>query len=796
MNYAPDSPFDILISAVARHSGDGDVSFSLSFRPQYITDDLSVRINIDPSRIRTFRDGSTLRFYWNFFSSFIDEFSYSHKDVFSIRMSDNLIIPSDPFGIASAITGSFHSNEERLPFIATLDTANYSHMISYSDVSLSSQTGFLMYRGNTASQASDLNAGLALLATVNHGDLSQTAFYPQFFVYRDFTDFSGGSLSLQLNSAVRISPEGFDGWGIALSIPLTMKNLSFSSGLALTNGMLQYGEYLNGYHTRRENEDTLMLFSRLLYEIEDFSVVVDMQLPIDLDPFRIIKNEDYFSVEATTNFFGISLEGGFRARGLFTDFSKAVREYREAFVSLGYSNRAISTDISFSIDQNRQSSLTLSATLSSYHALFSRDGKLATSPGWLDIELYTGYMQEPGPSVFLRPVIRFNWSRESNIALRIPLSFSIEDGAITLSSGIRNDDWFNFGFGSDSTFNVVYDFITDLFSLVESIHIGGEDIGIYLNAGRKGTVDISLFSDTYRNYGKENSLSLLFGFSVKEKADVKAFVNNMERPDTFALSIAIMPMGDDGPRLILDTALSILFSEDDYKAETAVGLSLEKDFSAGISSALYVNTYLDFTPHGFNLHITSADDLSLSAGLRFEAQAGHFTFPFSLGFNSGKAREYYFDAFTYRNHEAIDSRPFLEGYHFFLKSGIRWESGRFALSLDWQISSLPSLFDASQSDDILSLGFSYSTGDFLIGLDFIRRNLVSSLRHPGSLEDFFLNDDSIFSISVEKTLGHLSFRASLYTAQRYDADDEYLNGLKMEKNSTYPAFSLITSLRF
>ena len=716
--------------------------------------------------------------------------------MFSIRLSDDLIIPSDPFGIASAITGSFHSNEERLPFIASLDTQNYSHMISYSDVSLSSETGFFMYRGNTASHSSDLNAGLALLATVNHGDLSQTAFYPQFFVYRDFTDFTGGSLSLQLNSALRISPEGFDGWGMALSLPLTTKNLSFSSGLALTNGMLQYGEYLNGYHTRRENEDTLMLFSRLLYEIEDFSVVIDMQLPIDLDPFRIIKGEDYFSVEASTDFFGISLDGGFRARGLFTDFSRAAREYREAFVSLGYSNRAISTDISFSIDQNRQSSLTLSATLSSYHALFSRDGNLSTSPGWLDIALYTGYMQETSPSVFLRPVIRFNWSRESNIALRIPLSFSIEDGAITLSSGSRNDDWFDFGFGRDSTFNVVYDFITDVFSLVESIHIGGKDIGIYLNAERKGIADISLFSDTYRNYGKENSLSLTFGFSVKEKADVKAFVNNMERPEIFALSIAVMPMGDDGPRLILDSALNILFSEDDYKAKTALEMSLEKDFSEGISTALYVNTYLDFSPHDFNLHITSADDLSLSAGLRFETQSGRFTFPISLGFNSGKAREYYFDAFTYRNHESIGSTPFLEGFHFFLKSGIRWESGRFALSLDWQINSLPSLFEDCESDDILALGFSYSTGDFLISLDFIRRNLVSSLKERGNPEAFFLNDDSVFSISVEKTLGHLSFQASLYAAQRYEADDEYLNGIKMEKNSTYPAFSLITSLRF
>ena len=716
--------------------------------------------------------------------------------MFSIRLSDDLIIPSDPFGIASAITGSFHSNEERLPFIASLDTQNYSHMISYSDVSLSSETGFFMYRGNTASQSSDLNAGLALLATVNHGDFSQTAFYPQFFVYRDFTDFSGGSLSLQLNSALRISPEGFDGWGMSLSLPLTTKNLSFTSGLALTGGALQYGEYLNGYYTRRENEDTLMLFSRLLYEIEDFSVVIDMQLPIDLDPFRIIKGEDYFSVEASTDFFGISLDGGFRARGLFTDFSRAVREYREAFVSLGYSNRAISTDISFSIDQNRQSSLTLSATLSSYHALFSRDGNLSTSPGWLDIALYTGYMQEPSPSVFLRPVIRFNWSRESNIALRIPLSFSIEDGAITLSSGSRNDDWFDFGFGRDSTFNVVYDFITDIFSLVESIHIGGKDIGIYLNAERKGIADISLFSDTYRNYGKENSLSLTFGFSVKEKADVKAFVNNMERPEIFALSIAVMPMGDDGPRLILDSALNILFSEDDYKAETALEMSLEKDFSEGISTALYVNTYLDFSPHDFNLHITSADDLSLSAGLRFETQAGRFTFPLSLGFNSGKAREYYFDTFTYRNHDSIGSTPFLEGFHFFLKSGIRWASGRFALSLDWQINSLPSLFEDCESDDILALGFSYSTGDFLISLDFIRRNLVSSLKDPGNPEAFFLNDDSVFSISVEKTLGHLSFQASLYAAQRYEADDEYLNGIKMEKNSTYPAFSLITSLRF
>ena len=716
--------------------------------------------------------------------------------MFSIRLSDDLIIPSDPFGIASAITGSFHSNEERLPFIASLDTQNYSHMISYSDVSLSSETGFFMYRGNTASQSSDLNAGLALLATVNHGDLSQTAFYPQFFVYRDFTDFSGASLSLQLNSALRISPEGFDGWGMSLSLPLTTKNLSFTSGLALTGGALQYGEYLNGYYTRRENEDTLMLFSRLLYEIEDFSVVIDMQLPIDLDPFRIIKGEDYFSVEASTDFFGISLDGGFRARGLFTDFSRAVREYREAFVSLGYSNRAISTDISFSIDQNRQSSLTLSATLSSYHALFSRDGNLSTSPGWLDIALYTGYMQEASPSVFLRPVIRFNWSRESNIALRIPLSFSIEDGAITLSSGSRNDDWFDFGFGRDSTFNVVYDFITDIFSLVESIHIGGKDIGIYLNAERKGIADISLFSDTYRNYGKENSLSLTFGFSVKEKADVKAFVNNMERPEIFALSIAVMPMGDDGPRLILDSALNILFSEDDYKAETALEMSLEKDFSEGISTALYVNTYFDFSPHDFNLHITSADDLSLSAGLRFETQAGRFTFPLSLGFNSGKAREYYFDAFTYRNHDSIGSTPFLEGFHFFLKSGIRWESGRFALSVDWQINSLPSLFEDCESDDILALGFSYSTGDFLISLDFIRRNFVSSLKDPGNPEAFFLNDDSVFSISVEKTLGHLSFQASLYAAQRYEADDEYLNGIKMEKNSTYPAFSLITSLRF
>ena len=716
--------------------------------------------------------------------------------MFSIRLSDDLIIPSDPFGIASAITGSFHSNEERLPFIASLDTQNYSHMISYSDVSLSSETGFFMYRGNTASQSSDLNAGLALLATVNHGDLSQTAFYPQFFVYRDFTDFSGTSLSLQLNSALRISPEGFDGWGMALSLPLTTKNLSFTSGLALTGGALQYGEYLNGYYTRRENEDTLMLFSRLLYEIEDFSVVIDMQLPIDLDPFRIIKGEDYFSVEASTDFFGISLDGGFRTRGLFTDFSRAVREYREAFVSLGYSNRAISTDISFSIDQNRQSSLTLSATLSSYHALFSRDGNLSTSPGWLDIALYTGYMQKPSPSVFLRPVIRFNWSRESNIALRIPLSFSIEDGAITLSSGSRNDDWFDFGFGRDSTFNVVYDFITDVFSLVESVHIGGKDIGIYLNAERKGIADISLFSDTYRNYGKENSLSLLFGFSVKEKADVKAFVNNMERPEIFALSIAVMPMGDDGPRLILDSALNILFSEDDYKAETALEMSLEKDFSEGISTALYVNTYLDFSPHDFNLHITSADDLSLSAGLKLETQAGRFIFPISLGFNSGKAREYYFDAFTYRNHDSIGSTPFLEGFHFFLKSGIRWESGRFALSLDWQINSLPSLFEDCESDDILALGFSYSTGDFLISLDFIRRNLVSSLKERGNPESFFLNDDSVFSISVEKTLGHLSFQASLYAAQRYEADDEYLNGIKMEKNSTYPAFSLITSLRF
>lgn len=795
MIYAPESSFDVLISASVKRRGEEDVMFSLSLQPQYADTSFQLRLNIDPSHIFSYRQEESFRFYWNYFTSFIDVFSYSADELFSIRLSDDVIIPSDPFGITSAITDSFQDGRFTLPLISTLDTGLYSHIISYSDISLSSDTGFFIYQGNTSFPSSSANAGLALLATTDHlrGGI---AFYPQIYVYKNFIDSSDATFSLQFSTAFRIESGIIDGGGLSLSLPFTFDDFSFINGIALTNGELQYGQYLNGYETNRTNENTLMLYSRTLYENEDFSVVADLQLPVDIGTYSVIKEEDYFSIELSTDFFGVSLAAGFRTKGLFTDFTNAIDKYRETFISMGYSNRAIRTYLSFFISQNQQPSITLSTSLSTYHALFSRDRDLGTSPGWFDYALYSGYMQDTSPSVFLRPVIRFNWSRESNIAVRIPLSFSIKDGKLRLNAGNGIDSWYDFGFGQDSTFNVIYDFITDIFTLAESIHIGGEDIGIYMTAERKGKTDISLFDSTYRSYGTENQLSLLVGFSFENKAQGKMYVNNMENPDIFALSIAISPMGEKGPQLVLDSALDILFRESGFDASLVISFSLAKDFTHAVSASLYASTYVDFSPHSFDLHITSKEDLCLSTGVRIKAESGNFTLPFSFGFNSGSAREYYFDAFTYRNHTRIGSQPFLSPMTFFINAGIQWKNDRLSISFAWQINSFPSLFSSASSDDTVSLSASYSINDFLISADIIRKNTVSALRSFRNPKDFFLNDDTVFSLSAEKELGHLSFYVSLYAGQKYSTSSRYLNEIKTEESSTYLAFSLITSLRF
>lgn len=801
--------FDVLLHTSIHKDSSGAIDYSLSLQPELTSSTTTLRFSLDPFHILSYRriPDDSIRHWVSYASGFIDEIRYrTFNEVASVALSRDVIIPGDPFGITSAITNSFKASDKNLGFLHTLSAGIYSHTISASDLSLSDEAGRELLSADISIELPTypFSFGAALLVDTESSleKLDETAYYPEVYLRSPIYFSDSVSLSLQVTAALRFIQNGAgrpDGWGLAVTLPLSLDRFFLDTGAAFTAGNLQYGTYLNGYTTERANNDTVLFFTRALYENRYFSAVGELQIPMDVETITMIKGEEFASIELSTKLFGISFGGGFRSTGVFSGIEEAFRNDSESFISMGYENEAISTKLSLYFGQSLKPEVALTATMSGRKALTPSTSSDQALPYWLTIELFTGYVRVSDAGLNLMPVITFG-GEETHIGFRLPFYLS------TTSSGLittESDPWYNFGIGADSTFELVFDAFTDVFTIIDSIKIGSLDSPFFLISERDNMRNDGMFA-SFGSYTADDPISLMTGFNITGRASSLIYADNLENPEVISLLLDVYPMGSlRGPVLSLEASADVrVAAEGSYDVRMPVSISFGgRMFSSHLGAEALVGTYFDFGKGYFNQHLFSMNDLEAFYGFRGDVSFPLYSIALEGGMRKGRARSVYFDAFYFQHMSESwtleDEYSTSEDFRPYGIISFTLNLGGLSLDAAYSSDDIRSLLKGEDGGDRFSLDCSYTRNGLTVRAAYLRRNFLSSITSASSYEglrSYLVNEDTIISLSLEKSYGHLTFSGMIYTAPETKSGEKYLN--VPVKGDYDIGFSLMTSVRF
>lgn len=715
-------------------------------------------------------------------------------DSLSFELSHDLIIPGDIFGIVTASTRSFDALREELSALLSFSSGRTSLQLSYSDISLLNDTGYFIYDSSFPLFNDVLAVNLGLTGEISHVS-GNSIWHPEAGVmFPLFTD-EETQLSVRFAGAAALSAEGFSGWGLSVSLPLNFPALDFNLGLAYSSGDVHFGSVLNGYETERKKEDSLTVYTSLLYETELLSVVLDLQLPFDSTSLAPVRGEDYFSLEFSTSVSGISIGAGLRMSGLLTSgFEENFKNNGQSFVSLGYSNRAISTTLSLYYDRQRGPQVSLSATIGLYNALYS-SGDAEGAAQWIDLSLSTGYvLSSQNSSLIIQPSAAFHFTQNNMLILRLPLYLSTQSGSFTLVR-MNSNGLLDFGMGADTGLELIYEMMTDIFSLIDTVKLGKETDNIYFLAGRKDGLFTtpSLISDFWAA-GPDSAMSLKTGFNLASGTSVSLYINDTQQPRIFDLTVSIMPMGTAGPQITSETALDIKFASDDYQAYVVSRFSMSQNFAGRVRLSAFAQTFIEFSPDDFTLHFLSREKLEYAAGLALDSAWNGFRLSISSGALRGRAREIWWDEFSFWDGSDINDNTYYSDTALFLRTGLEYSLRQFSIGLEYRADNLLHFTDESgKSSDRLRLSLSFSLNEFSIRGLIMKKNFASSAADLFD-EDEWTDGSLLYALSIEKTFAHLHFSAAVYLSYDMQEDDHWLNASVRSSASPHIGFALMTGV--
>ncbi len=766
------------------------MDFSISLDPEIYNEELRVLFTIDPFHIKqiTTLDFTDYHSYIYYLTGFIKSLSYYNQDEsVSVEIGADTIIPGDPFGISSPITGSFALGENHLGFTHQFRYNGYSHNISFSDIRLQSEKLqadiILDYESSRR-----FSIGTALHIELENSD---AVYYPEFYIRRPFVSTENISFGLQFTGAFEIKDSNVKGYGLSFALPYVTENLLWTNGIALTKGDLQYGASLNGYDSQRDNENTLLLFSKITYDLRNFDIVADLQLPLSLSPFGIAHGEDYASLEIRADLDSIFFASGFRLMGLITEPVKGIKEKSEVFLSLGYSNKAISTEMSLLFTEKFKPELELKASMNMKEALSASSPDVRRRNSFVSFELYTGYHHTNASKLFIKPVLSFG-SQKNVIGFRLPITIQTRNDQLVILPDGR-DEWFTFGFGSETTAELVYKAITDVFFLVEELTFGTDENSLYLLAERGVVRDSNLFN-AFGSYGSQDNLSLSAGVDIKDKGNIYLFVDNLGSPAITSLDIEVKPMGEQGPLIGLTSAMDFRIHRNG-NLDFILPLELSMDLSLldkKLNISLFANTFLEKEGKEFLSHLFSYESAEFTAGVDFFYEVGSYKIRLEAGAIKGRARRIYFDPFTYRSRTIVENNYSFAKPVPFIGINLSFEEENHGYNIGYTKEDL-----FSTSSDMLRLGARYTFNGLSLEGAYIQKQFIKGiieLAKGGDIRSFLVNDNTIIYLAISKSFEHLSISGSLLTTPDFEVDEEYINVLHPGKVDI--AFTVSASLRF
>ena len=679
---------------------------------------------------------------------------------------------SDLFGISLVKTNSFSAS----------NINNFYQKFTFKNISQELSSFFiderLLFFTKLNLTVENFALELGLLNDYNIYDLKDKLIFPQVSFNFILSENTNHLLKLKLAATASINSNNND-FGISLSLPYTYKNNSLSLGFAFSQNDLTYAKYLNGYKLERTSGNSLSLYLNNLLNFKENYLITDILIPYNLDTQELNYDDIYTNLEFATKINNLDLSFGFRAAGIFENFDKALHEDSELFISLGYSNVALSFKNKIAFSKNLIPEISFISTINSFDALIAKDNRNNKN---ITFYLTTGYDHSDNSDIIINPSIKIGKTNQA--IFKLPFNLTIDGDKVFAFPDFKLHL-------AKSTREILLYSLADVSQFVDKISMGNQKNGAYFIIDRNQTYSNSLFS-FFNSYNARSTLSLNLGFNLDNNVGFDFFVDNLELPRLLSFSYNIAPISGNNPIITMLLTSEFKFKNDRFDLLGVFNVSLKaKILDEMLESNFYFSSYFNYKDNNFDLY-TFRDNSEYSTGVKFKFINDNYSIPFSLGVNKGKMRSYAFDAFSYVYFTTILDNKSLDE-DMFLSLGYEKDFNKLELSTNYEIHNLLSLEEGIQDRYYLSL--LYTINDFDMSLNFIKNNFITSLGKYKDFNSYLLNKDTIISLRLDKEFEFLAWHLECSTSPGYQLDNQYINMLKLDNTWDF-SISLYTSLRF
>ena len=171
-----------------------------------------------------------------------------------------------------------------------------------------------------------------------------------------------------------------------------------------------------------------------------------------------------------------------------------------------------------------------------------------------------------------------------------------------------------------------------------------------------------------------------------------------------------------------------------------------------------------------------------------------FRLSISSGALRGRAREIWWDEFSFWDGSDINDNTYYSDTALFLRTGLEYSLRQFSIGLEYRADNLLQFTDESgKSSDRLRLSLSFSLNEFSIRGLIMKKNFASSAADLFD-EDEWTDGSLLYALSIEKTFAHLHFSAAVYLSYDMQEDDHWLNASVRSSASPHIGFALMTGV--
>ena len=568
------------------------------------------------------------------------------------------------------------------------------------------------------------------------------------------------------------------------SIPFRIYDDEIRLGLYLQRDGVYYNLFNENYKPSFESDSFAIFFDSDL-NFDHFGLNINTFINLSSKDLSLYEDSSYFDISASFSLGNMDFTLGARKQNLFT-FRNYI-ETSDFYLGLGMTINSIETKMQIRY-RNGQPEIGFSSSLAFIDAEISKnEEERFDSPVDLTFSLgFENYFEE-GLFFNIIPVIKIHGD-EYSVSFRLPLYLEIEEMKLSLVS-LKADPWFDM-WQDNSSLSDVYDSITDMFSLIEEVHLGrAEETTFFIDANRM-TRRNDVFFENYKSF---DALSLDTGFHFYN-LDFGLYIDDLEAVKIIDPYITFYPFSYLGAAMSISAPTELrLVNAMNFTLNSFLGLTYTQPFlnqRLNVSLFLYGELFARYengspVETGVIYDFDNNELYGYLVGAEINWKETNYEINLSGGIHSGRIYPNYFNSFTALNPDLDRTQYQIEGLSYYLIFDTSLNFENFSFLFKYSMPNIAKVFENIDDyyGDMLTLDLSFTLNNG-VGLHFSlsRNNFISTLDEMNNFYEYLNSENTIYSAALVKEFDDLTLEVELSTVAIYE-EGEYMNSYRLSSVS-------------